>query len=112
LVTFGSPLGPLYQKYFHEYASRVPAARELATRLRCWINLYRVDDYIGGRISPPPGLLIDNRAMGLGGHTSYWSEPEIADALDSIIAGTAWPPPLPAGRDASAPSYVHAMRGT
>lgn len=112
LVTFGSPLGPLYQKYFHEYASRVPAARELAIRLRCWINLYRVDDYIGGRISPPPGLLIDNRAMGLGGHTSYWSEPEIADALDSIIAGTAWPPPLPAGRDASAPSYVHAMRGT
>jgi len=99
LLTFGSPIGAVYQRYFYEYAARIPAPPGLASRLKCWINLYRVDDYIGGRIYPPEGLTLDNRVMGLGGHTSYWSEPEVADALDAIvrnqIADCARPPPLP-----------------
>ena len=99
LLTFGSPLGSLYQKYFYEYAASQTVTPELASRLKCWINLYRVDDYIGGRITPPSGLRIDNYVMGRGGHTNYWTEREVAEALDAILTGkvadATKPPPLP-----------------
>jgi hypothetical protein len=113
LLTFGSPLGSVYQKYFHEYAATKIVPLGIASRLKCWINLYRVDDYIGGRIVPPPGLRVDNHVMGLGGHTGYWTEPEVAEALDAILTGkvadATKPPPLPpATPSASLP--VRAMR--
>ena len=110
MLTFGSPLGTIYQKYFHEYAVNRPAPDGMATRLKCWINLFRVDDYIGGHIHAPPGLRIENRIMDIGGHTSYWTEAAVADALDDILLGKVTdatkPPPLPG----SAPDYVRAMR--
>jgi len=116
LLTFGSPLGSVYQKYFHEYAATKAVPLGIAARLKCWINLYRVDDYIGGRISPPPGLRIDNYVMGLGGHTGYWTEPEVVEALDAILTGkvadATKPPPLPPqAATASAAHAVRAMRG-
>jgi hypothetical protein len=115
LLTFGSPLGSVYQKYFHEYAATKAVPLGIASRLKCWINLYRVDDYIGGRIVPPPGLRVDNHVMGLGGHTGYWTEPEVAEALDAILTGkvadATKPPPLPPQPDTpSALTPVHAMR--
>lgn len=110
LLTFGSPLGTIYQKYFHEYAITKAVPYGIATRLKCWINLFRVDDYIGGRVHAPPGLRIENRIMDVGGHTSYWTEDAVADALDAILMGKVTdatkPPPLPG----SAPDYVRAMR--
>lgn len=115
LLTFGSPLGSIYQKYFHEYAASKPVPLGIAAKLKCWINLYRVDDYIGGRISPPPGLRVDNHVMGLGGHTGYWTEPEVAEALDAILTGkvadATKPPPLPPPPvTPSAPYAVRAIR--
>ncbi len=116
LVTFGSPLGSIYQKYFHEYAASRAIPLGIAARLKCWINLYRVDDYIGGRIEAPPGLRVDNHVMGLGGHTGYWTEPDVAEALDAILTGkvadATKPPPLPPPPPIPSASYaVHAMRG-
>jgi hypothetical protein len=115
LLTFGSPLGSVYQKYFHEYAASKTVPLGIAARLKCWINLYRVDDYIGGRISAPPGLRVDNHVMGMGGHTGYWTEPDIAEALDAILTGkvadATKPPPLPPPpMTPSAPYAVRAMR--
>ena len=115
LLTFGSPLGSIYQKYFHEYAASRPIPMGIATRLKCWINLYRVDDYIGGSITPPSGLRIDNHIMGLGGHTGYWTEPDLAEALDAILTGkvadATKPPPLPLLPVLPSASYaVRAMR--
>jgi hypothetical protein len=114
LLTFGSPLGSIYQKYFSEYAASNTVPLGIAARLKCWINLYRVDDYIGGRISPPPGLRIDNHVMGMGGHTGYWTEPDVAEALDAILTGkvadATKPPPLPPPpMTPSAPYAVRAM---
>jgi hypothetical protein len=112
LLTFGSPLGSIYQKYFHEYAAAKPVPLGIAAKLKCWINLYRVDDYIGGRISPPPGLRVDNHVMGLGGHTGYWAEPDVAEALDAILTGkvadATKPPPLPP--PPATPSVSYAVR--
>ncbi|MGO4682803.1 hypothetical protein [Hyphomicrobium sp. 2TAF46] len=115
LLTFGSPLGTLYQKYFHEYSASKGAPLGIAASLKCWINLYRVDDYIGGRINPPRGLRIDNHVMGIGGHTGYWTEPAVAEALDAILTGkvadATKPPPLPPPpMTPSAPYAVRAMR--
>jgi hypothetical protein len=115
LLTFGSPIGTLYQKYFHEYHASKAVPLGIAARLKCWINLYRVDDYIGGRITPPPGLRVDNHVMGIGGHTGYWTEPDVAEALDAILTGkvadATKPPPLPPPPATSSASYaVRAMR--
>jgi len=115
LLTFGSPLGSIYQKYFHEYAASRPVPHGIAARLKCWINLYRVDDYIGGRVIAPSGLRVDNHVMGPGGHTGYWTEPDVAEALDAILTGkvadATKPPPLPPMLAApSAPYAVRAMR--
>jgi hypothetical protein len=115
LLTFGSPLGTIYQKYFHEYAASNPVPLGIAARLKCWINLYRVDDYIGGRIIAPSGLRVDNHVMGPGGHTGYWTEPDVAEALDAILTGkvadATKPPPLPPLLASPSASYaVRAMR--
>ena len=115
LLTFGSPLGSIYQKYFHEYAAAKAVPIGIAARLKCWINLYRVDDYIGGRIQAPPGLRVDNHVMGMGGHTGYWTEPDVAEALDAILTGkvadATKPPPLPPPpMTPSAPYAVRAIR--
>ncbi len=115
LLTFGSPLGTIYQKYFHEYAASHPVPHGIAARLKCWINLYRVDDYIGGRVIAPSGLRVDNHVMGPGGHTGYWTEPDVAEALDAILTGkvadATKPPPLPPLLASPSASYaVRAMR--
>lgn len=115
LLTFGSPLGSIYQKYFHEYAASRPVPLGIAARLKCWINLYRVDDYIGGRVTAPSGLRVDNHVMGPGGHTGYWTEPDVAEALDAILTGkvadATKPPPLPPLLASPSTSYaVRAMR--
>ena len=115
LLTFGSPLGSIYQKYFHEYAASRPVPLGIAARLKCWINLYRVDDYIGGRVTAPSGLRVDNHVMGPGGHTGYWTEPDVAEALDAILTGkvadATKPPPLPPLLASPSASYaVRAMR--
>ncbi|MFN0219661.1 MAG: hypothetical protein ACKVP4_12705 [Hyphomicrobium sp.] len=105
LLTFGSPLGHIYQKYFHEYDPRNPVPDGFAGALSRWVNLYRVDDYIGGRIPAPEGLALTNLALGPGGHTGYWSLPAVASALDELIqtpptrggarSAASWPRSMP-----------------
>ena len=87
LLTFGSPLGTIYQTYFDEYQQPYPVPHALAARLQRWINLYRVDDYIGGTVAPPPGLSVVNRILPPGPHmhTNYWAETALAAALDEMI---------------------------
>lgn len=113
-LTFGSPLGTLYQTYFDEYVSKAPVPFEIAVRLKRWINIYRVDDYIGGRIEAPPGLVISNRIAppGVHVHTDYWSEDYLAYALDELILNrrpelkvddpASWPRRMP---ELKAPAY-------
>jgi hypothetical protein len=80
VVTFGSPLSHLYQHYFHAYAGMGEILDKFQARGVSWINLYRVDDPIGNRIKGAEGW-IKNVPMAKGGHTGYWSEPAIADAI-------------------------------
>jgi hypothetical protein len=86
VLTYGSPLGSLYRRYFPrhftpEYLETVRAAS------RRWINLWRPTDPISGPVSPGP----DDRRIEdirLRGHGGYWlgDEPEYARAVDELSA--------------------------
>ncbi|MGH9673201.1 MAG: hypothetical protein ACRD44_08470, partial [Bryobacteraceae bacterium] len=80
LVTFGSPLGHLYQFYFKEYASLQAGIAELRPRLASWANLFRVDDYVGREIADPDGF-VRNIVMPAGGHIDYWKEKKLAELV-------------------------------
>ncbi len=109
LVSCGSPLGSVYQKYFYEYGPKDFMPPVLAGALSRWINLYRVDDYIGGRIEVAKGIVIDNRVLPPGGHMDYWSEPAVAAAIDALLRPqTAESPAAAAGTPPTAPAHAMA----
>jgi hypothetical protein len=108
LVTMGSPFSHLYQHYFgHFYPSLdSPFWASLRGRVDRWVNLFRVDDYVGNEIDfpdtfgdqtgeaigvyqpPTTGtqtyvseMQCKNIAVGARGHVSYWTDREILDHL-------------------------------
>lgn len=109
LVTMGSPLGHLYQHYFgHCYPSLdQPFWTSLRRRIDHWINICRIDDFVGTKIefpgqpngdgssttpttSPEPNTfysptVYQNHAVGPRGHQSYWSDREVLDVLHEQV---------------------------
>ncbi len=85
LVTFGSPIGNIYEPYFHEYRAEDGKVERVESRVVGWTNLTRVDDYIGGRIAHKRSTMIDNQTLGRGGHTDYWPLQDIVNAIDRMI---------------------------
>jgi len=85
-ITFGSPLGHLYQFYFPEYEGLEPSLERLHQSVGRWINLYRIDDYIGSWLGKLDGGSVDNRPMEPGGHIDYWKEGDVAKAILEIVA--------------------------
>jgi hypothetical protein len=83
-VTFGSPVTHLYQRYFpNEYPGWTQAQWTLLfERVRCWINCYRIGDYVGATIADPGGrCAFHQEVLGAGGHGGYWSDPRLMAAL-------------------------------
>jgi hypothetical protein len=78
IVTFGSPLAHLYQHYFCEYGDLDREIITLRNSIGRWINLYRIDDYIGREIGSGSDLGVANEQIGPGGHTDYWREDRLA----------------------------------
>lgn len=85
VVSFGSPLSYLYQRYFLEYEDLERTVQRLRPMPLSWINLHRIDDYIGTEING--GTLIVNERMGPGGHTNYWIEPRLCKEITGTIVG-------------------------
>ena len=97
LVTMGSPMRHLYQHYFlHLYPPLSHSYwKALRTRLNRWINIYRVDDFVGTRIdfpdnplsttantSPsPPTCNFSNHMVGAHGHLHYWTDRKVLDIM-------------------------------
>lgn len=86
VLTFGSPLEHLYGHYYRDFADLDVKLRQQQGRIERWINIFRIDDYIGRRIGAPAEL-IDNRPIERGGHTRYWTEPLVAQALIELATG-------------------------
>lgn len=85
LVTIGSPLGHLYEHYFLEYANLSTDVGTLQASVGRWVNLYRIDDYIGREVAQCPGSPIHNEQLPRGGHTDYWREERLAHVLIDLI---------------------------
>ncbi len=100
LVTMGSPFTHLYQHYFpHRYPPlfRNPATGvfnddawgRLQQTVQSWVNLYRVDDFIGTHIDgDDPGKFPENHCLPVGGHIGYWNEPLVRQRLGSYLPGS------------------------
>ena len=100
LVTMGSPLTYLYQRYFgHLYPSlNEPYWDNLRQRIDRWLNLFRIDDFVGQEVDFPvqtitktPQSLMANfgasmpessaHPLGLRGHINYWDDEEALKVL-------------------------------
>jgi hypothetical protein len=85
VVTLGSPLAHLYQHYFYEYVGLERDVAALRNNIGRWVNLYRVDDYIGTSLMLGPEAGIHNVEIGLGGHTDYWKEDQLARVILELV---------------------------
>lgn len=100
VVTMGSPLNHIYAHYFEDYARFWQDLDQIGAGVRRWVNFFRVDDAIGTRLSFAPECVVEERALGPGGHANYWSEPPISDAIlaaAEVSRPTEAAPPAAAG---------------
>lgn len=100
LVTMGSPLTYIYQHYFgHLYPSlNEPYWDDLRQRIDRWLNLFRVDDFVGQEVDfpvqsitkTPRSWMADFGAsmpessthpLGCRGHVNYWDDEEALKVL-------------------------------
>lgn len=78
IITFGSPLAHLYEYYFFEYGKLNKDIMAMRNGIGRWINVYRIDDYIGTDIAGGTDTCVSNKQIGRGGHTDYWKEEDLA----------------------------------
>lgn len=97
LVTMGSPFSHLYQYYFFHIYPRLthPFWTELRKQTDRWVNVYRIDDYVGRDIAFPAEhqtpswercstlekTIFSNHPVGPRGHQSYWTDVEVLEIL-------------------------------
>ena len=92
LVTMGSPATHLYQHYFGHFYPRFSDRfwSTLHQHVDCWVNIFRVDDFVGLEIDfgiPPHAKNKDalpcysNHPVGARGHSNYWQDAEVLEIL-------------------------------
>lgn len=77
VITFGSPVTHVYQRYFPQLYKpfKETSLLELSKDKRVkWLNVYRVDDFVGTHIENSIPNFPLNVPAPAGGHTHYWSE--------------------------------------
>jgi pimeloyl-ACP methyl ester carboxylesterase len=78
VITFGSPVTHVYQRYFpqlYKPFDKTPSLVRLSEDKRVkWFNVYRVDDFVGTYIENSIPNFPVNIPAPHGGHTSYWQE--------------------------------------
>jgi hypothetical protein len=83
LITMGSPLTHLYQYYFPSHYGSLASSDWDSLRwcVKDWVNIYRIDDYVGTYIEPPLDGWDGNVPIHAGGHTDYWGQPAVFQAV-------------------------------
>ena len=109
LVTMGSPLKHLYQHYFGHFYPELdkPYWSSLRRRIDEWVNICRIDDFVGTTLDfPKTGVndaqqangiatgqsfikptVYSNHAVGPRGHQSYWTDSEVLKILRGKLFG-------------------------
>jgi len=105
LATFGSPFTHLYQQYFPAQYGPLNEGEwmRLNETVGRWVNLFRIDDYVGTNVNGPKEAWPTNVPLPPGyalAHTSYWQE-----AIFRRIAAEL-PPAAPHGHPTSAPPVL------
>jgi hypothetical protein len=98
LVTMGSPLTHLYQHYFpkqyqpEKIDKNYPDWESLFTGkiVERWINIFRIDDYIGTHINTPATIsngktFVENHDIKYGGHTGYFTDNRVMEIFKKDI---------------------------
>ncbi|NOC93201.1 hypothetical protein [Ruegeria sp. HKCCD6604] len=82
LITMGSPVTHIYQRYFPEMFT-ITASQLNAS----WFNIFRQDDFVGTEIEG--GLIFANRNIPVdpGGHTGYFTDYQVWKALSDPAIG-------------------------
>jgi hypothetical protein len=91
LVTMGSPLTHIYQHYFpRQYPSlHGPHWRHLRDNVTAWVNVFRVDDFVGTEVGEMKGAWPKNYQVGYGGHTHYWDKDNVLRIITDALPGLA-----------------------
>ncbi len=89
LITMGSPFHHIYQKYFSHFYP--PLDHEdwnlLRQRVACWLNIFRIDDFVGTEIDFPESLaqtgrgLYTNHPVQRRGHMLYWCDRQVLQVI-------------------------------
>jgi len=78
LITMGSPYSHIYEHYF---PSRFTLPDDFDKRLDHWINIFRIDDFVGTFVGPTDGKWPLNVPVNPRGHTGYWTDGEVLKVL-------------------------------
>ena len=86
LVTMGSPFGHIYQQYFAHFYPPLdaPEWERLNRRLDRWLNIFRIDDFVGTRIEYPAAEMegrFTNHAVQRKGHMFYWRDRQVLEVI-------------------------------
>lgn len=86
VVTMGSPLTHIYEKYYGDYEP--PYEGKGLLEVDTWVNMWRVDDPIGQDLNPLSCIKrgeVCNIGIAPGGHMNYWKQPEVLSILWTLI---------------------------
>lgn len=78
LVTMGSPYSHIYEHYF---PTKFVLPTDFHERLDSWINIFRIDDFVGTIVGDKKGQWPNNIAVNPKGHTGYWRDDEVREIL-------------------------------
>lgn len=89
LMTFGSPLTHLYNYYFPGEFPPIdfqnPRWAQLDQNIGQWVNVYRIDDFVGTIVADPGLSKPQNISVDKGGHTGYWSDRQVLAHIDQYL---------------------------
>ncbi len=89
LITMGSPYAHIHNHYFPSSFPPVASLENLQPAkdgglLDSWINIFRVDDFVGTHIDPS-GIWPKEHPVPPNGHTNYWIDVNVAKILRKVL---------------------------
>ena len=89
LITMGSPFHHIYQEYFQHFYPPLDDEqwKNLRTRVGRWLNIFRIDDFVGTDIEFPKTLpqsadgMYTNHPVECRGHMLYWSDRQVLSII-------------------------------
>ena len=88
-ITMGSPFHHIYQQYFQHFYPPLDDDqwKNLRSRVSRWLNIYRIDDYVGTEIEFPAALPqvqqgnYTNHPVERKGHMRYWCDRQVLSII-------------------------------